>query len=129
MTHLKTDKALTKVFSKYANFTDVFSPKLAVKFSKYIKINNYAIELVNDWQIPYSPIYSLSPVELETLKIYIKNNLANSFIRPFKFFIRAPFFFNKKLNKSLRLCIDYYGLNNLTRKNWYPLFLVGKLLD
>ena len=46
--HLKVDKAPIKVFSKYADFTDVFSLKLAIKLLKHMKINNYIIELVDD---------------------------------------------------------------------------------
>ena len=42
-------------------------------------------------------------MELETLKVDIENNLANSFIRPFKSSIEAFIFFNKKWDWSLRL--------------------------
>ncbi len=80
-------------------------------------INNHSNELVDDQQPPYGPIYSLGPVELETLKAYIENNLANSFIRPSKSPARAPILFDKKPDGSLRLCIDYQSLNNLTIKN------------
>ncbi len=127
--HLKADEASTKVPSKYADFTDVFSPKLAVELLEYIEINDHAIELVDDQQPPYGPIYSLGPVELETLKAYIKNNLANDFIRPSKSPAKAPILFDKNSDGSLRLCVDYQGLNNLIIKNWYPLPLVGESLD
>ena len=63
----------------------------------------------------------------ETLKAYIENNLANGFIKFFKSSIRVSIFFDKKPDGSLRLYIDYQGLNNLTIKNWYPLSLVEKL--
>ena len=46
--HLKADEAPSKVFSKYANFADVFLLKLAIELPKHTKINNYAIELVDD---------------------------------------------------------------------------------
>ena len=46
--HLKVDKAPTKVLSKYADFANVFSPKLVVELLGHIKINNHAIELVDD---------------------------------------------------------------------------------
>ena len=127
--HQKANEASTEVPSKYADFVDVFSPKLATKLLEHIRINNHAIELVDDWQPPYDPIYSLGPMELETLKAYIENNLANGFIRPSKSPAGAPILFDKKPNGSLRLCIDYQGLNNLTIKNWYPLPLVRKSLD
>ncbi len=127
--HQKADEAPTKVPSEYADFADVFSPKLAAELSEHNKINDYAIELVDDQQPPYGPIYNLGPVKLETLKAYIENNLASGFIRPSKSPAGAPILFDKKLDSSLRLCIDYQGLNNLTIKSWYPLPLVGELLN
>ncbi len=68
-------------------------------------------------------------MKLEILKAYIKNNLANDFIRPSNSPARAPILFDKKLDSSLRLCVDYQGLNNLIIKNWYPLLLVNESLD
>ena len=62
------EEALTKVSDKYVNFADVFSLDLASKFPKHTGINEHAIELVNSQQSPYKPIYSLGPVEWETLK-------------------------------------------------------------
>ncbi len=115
--HLKADEALTEVPNEYADFADVFSPKLAAELPEHTGINDHAIELVDDRQPPYGPIYSLKPVELETLKAYIENNLASGFIRPFKSSAGAPILFDKKPDGSLRLCVDYQGLNNLTIKN------------
>ena len=46
--HLKANEASTKVSSKYADFADVFLPKLAAKLPKHMKINNYAIGLIDD---------------------------------------------------------------------------------
>ncbi len=115
--------------SEYADFTDIFFPKLAVELLEHTGINNHAIELLDNWQPPYGPIYSLESVELQILKTYIKNNLANGFIRSSKSPTEASIFFDKKPDGSLRLCVDYQGLNNLTIKNWYPLPLVGESLD
>lgn len=47
--HLKADKALIKVPSKYVDFIYVFSQKFTIKLPKYIEINNHTIELGNDW--------------------------------------------------------------------------------
>ncbi len=127
--HLKADNTFTKVPSEYADLADVFSPRLAAKFPELPVINDHAIGLVDDWQLPYGPIYSLEPMELETLKAYIENNLASGFIRPFKSPAGVPIIFDKKPDGSLRLCVDYRGLNNLTIKNRYPLPLVGELFD
>ncbi len=92
-------------------------------------INEHAIELIERKQLPYEPIYALSPVELETLKTYIEIHLKTGFIRPFKPPARASILFDKKLDGSLRLYVDYRGFNNLTIKNRYPLPLIDEFLD
>ena len=114
---LKANKAPTTVPTKYSNYTDVFSSELAAKLPEHTGINNHAIELEDGKQPSYGPIYSLGPVELETLKAYIKTNLANGFIRPFKSPAGAPILFDRKPDGSLCLCVNYCGLNNLTIKN------------
>ncbi len=68
-------------------------------------------------------------MELEILKTYIENNLANNFINPSKSSIGGLIFFNKKPNKNLRLCINYQDLNTLTIKNRYLLLFIEKSLD
>ena len=55
--------------------------------------------------------------------------MANEFIRPSKTPAKAPILFDHKSDGSLRLCVDYQGLNNLTIKNRYPLPLIGESLD
>ena len=123
------NEAPTSILTEYSNFADVFFPELVSKLPEHIGINNHAIKLVNDWQPPYGPIYSLGPVELETLKTHIETNLKNSFIRPSKSPAGASILINKKLDGSLRLCVDYWGLNNVIIKNQYPLPLVRKSLN
>ena len=124
------EEAPTKVLAEYSDFADVFSADLASELPEHTGINNHAIELVERCQQPpYGPIYILGPVELETLKAYIETNLVNGFIRPSKSPAGAPILFDRKSDGSLRFCVDYRGLNNLTIKNRYPLPLIGELLD
>ncbi len=127
--YLKANETPSEVSGKYADFVDFFSPKLAAELLEYTGINDHTIKLVDDHQPPYDPIYSLRAMELEILKAYIENNLASGFIKPFKSAAGAPILFDKKPDSSLRLCMDYQGLNNLTIKDRYPLPLVGKSLD
>ena len=105
---LIAEEAPTKVPAEYSDFADVFSPNLASELPEHTGINNNAIKLVNGCQQPpYGPIYSLGPVELETLKAYIVTNLVNGFIKPSKSPAGAPILFDRKSDGSLRLCIDY----------------------
>uniref|UniRef100_A0A669CB49 Gypsy retrotransposon integrase-like protein 1 n=1 Tax=Oreochromis niloticus TaxID=8128 RepID=A0A669CB49_ORENI len=55
---------------------------------------------------------------------YINESLAAGLIRPSSSPVAAGFFFVAKKDKSLRPCIDYRGLNNITIKNKYPLPLL-----
>ena len=41
----------------------------------------------------------------------------------------VPVLFVKKKDSSLQLCVDYRGLNRLTRKDRYPISLITDLLD
>lgn len=58
------------------------------------------------------------------MKNYIKESLASGIIRPSTSIIGAGFFFVKTKDKSLRPCIDYRGLNQITIENKYPLPLI-----
>ena len=64
------------------------------KFLENIGINKHAIELEEDKQPLFRLIYSLDPIELETLKTYIKTNLANNFIRSSKSPVGIPILFD-----------------------------------
>ena len=56
----------------------------------------------------------------------MKTNLANGVIRPSKSPAGALILFIQKKDGSFWLCVNYWGLNNLTMKNQYPLPLIGK---
>ena len=123
------DKAPTEVPAEYSDYSDVFLAENAMELPENTGMNEHAIELEEGKQPPFGPIYSLGPVELETLKTYIETNLANGFIQSSKSPAGAPILFNRKPDGSLCLCVDYWGLNNITIKNQYPLPLIGELLD
>ena len=111
---------------KYTDYTNVFSPDSATELPEHTGINNHPINLIDDKQPPYGPIYSLGSIELETLKTYIETNLANGFIRPSKSPADTPILFIRKKDGSFWLFVNYRDLNNLTIKNRYPLSLIGE---
>ena len=96
---------------------------------EYTEINIYAIDLEKGKQPPYRPIYSLAPVELETLKTYIKTHLKTGFIQTSQSPTNATILFDKKPDGSFRLCIDYWGFNYLMIKNRYLVLLIGESLN
>ena len=65
---LPFEKASTKVLAEYSDYSNIFSAKNAAEFPKNTRINKYIIKLEKSKQPSFGPIYSLRPVELETLK-------------------------------------------------------------
>ena len=102
MASLLTKKVI--ILNKYSDFSDVFLEKKALVLLEQTELNKYTIKLKRDKQLSYRPIYSLSSVQLETLKMYIKTYLKTGFIWSSKFPVDAPIFFDKKPDDSLCLC-------------------------
>ena len=101
------DKASTGVPADYFDYSNVFLAENIVELPKNIGINKHAIKLEGGKQSSFRFIYNLRPVKLETLKTYIKINLANSFIRLSKSSTGAFILFDKKPDGSFRFCVDY----------------------
>lgn len=117
--------AVPKIYHQYA---DVFSKQNADKLPPHRPYDHH-IPLKDGTTPPFGPIYSLSEVELKTLKEYLDENLEKGFIRPSESPAAAPILFVKKKDGTLRLCVDYRRINNITIKNRYPLPLIPELLD
>jgi len=123
-----TEPDLLLVPEEYHEFADVFSKKEAYKLPPHRHYDHH-IPLEEGAVPPYGPIYPLSPEELKVLREYIQKHLGTQWIRHSQSPCSAPVLFTKKPDGTLRLCIDYRGLNKLTIKNRYPLPLIGELLE
>lgn len=113
---------------EFADFKDVFRKKSADILPDHRSFD-LGIDLMPGAQAPFMPMYPIPPIEVATLNNYIDENLAKGFIVPSKSPAGAPAIFVAKKDGTLRLCIDYKGLNKVTVKNRYPLPLVNDLLD
>lgn len=126
---IEQDKPLTEIAMKYTDIVEVLSSDLRMELSYYSEINKYAIKLIEGKSFCYNAIYSLNPVKLETVKIYIETYLKTEFIYLFKPLIETRKLFNKKLDRSSRLYVNYQGLKNCTIKNYHLLPLIKELLN
>jgi hypothetical protein len=66
---------------------------------------------------------------MRALKDYIDTNEKRGWIRASTSPAGAPIHFVKKKDGSLRLCVDYRQLNDITIKDRMPLPLIGESLD
>jgi hypothetical protein len=90
---------------------------------------DHAIPMEPGTKPPFGPIYQLSETELKALKEYIDENLKKGFIRPSQSPCGSPILFVPKKDGTLRLCVDYRGLNGITIKDRYPLPLINEIYD
>src|SRR6266436_8420077 len=90
---------------------------------------NYIINL-KEGKVPLNlPIYNLSYKELKILREYLNSLMEKGWIRPSKSLVGALILFIPKLDRTIRLYIDYRGLNKAIIKNYYLLLLISKILD
>jgi hypothetical protein len=73
--------------------------------------------------------YRMAPTELAELKLQIAELQQKGYIRPSSSPWGAPVLFVTKKDGSMRMCIDYRSLNEVTIKNKYPLPQIDDLFD
>ncbi|KAG6326193.1 hypothetical protein ID866_12896 [Astraeus odoratus] len=119
---------LSSIPPEYHDFADVFSKAKAMELPLHCDFN-LKIDLEEGASPPLGTIYSLSPSELEALRTFLDEHLSYRFIRQSKSAHGAPVLFVKKKDGSLCLCVNYCGLNKISKKDQYPLPLISDLLD
>jgi len=119
---------LSNISSKYHEFANVFSKTKAETLPPHCPYD-LKINLEEGTQSPVGPIYSLSASEQEALKEFIEENLNTDFIQLTSSLHSALVLFIKKKDGSLCLCVDFYSLNHISKKDHYPLLLISDLLD
>ena len=77
---------------------------------------------------PWGPLYRITRNKLLILQKTLNELLNKGFIRANNSPAKAPVLFAKK-KRGLRFYIDYRGLNNITKKNQYPLPLIKETLS
>ena len=87
------------------------------------------INMQEDTSPLFETIYDLSEPKLEALGTYLADNLEKGFIQSSKSLVGPPILFVKKKDGSLRMCVDYRGINKTMVCNRYPLPLIAELLD
>jgi ribonuclease HI len=89
----------------------------------------FAIDLVPGTAPIAKRPYRMAAPELAELKKQLDELLQKGYIRPSSSPWGAPVLFVKKKDGSMRLCVDYRALNEVTIKNKYPLPRIDDLFD
>lgn len=111
---------LDSVPPQYHDLAAAFSKTKALSLPPH-QPYDCAIGLLGGATLPTSRLYSLSKPEQSAMENYIRDSLASGIIRPSSSPVGASFFFVEKKDGSPRPCIDFRGLNKITKKNAYLL--------
>ena len=124
----KNIDSATLLLKLYTAFLNVFFRKEADTLLKH-EPYDHTIYLKEDTQAPAFTLYSMSCDEALKLRWYLDENLSKEFIRVSRSDAAAPVLFMKKPEGGLHFCVDYWGLNVITVKNWYSLPLISETLN
>ena len=120
------DAYVEELLKEFSDVTDVSDEDLPLPGKRDIE---HEIELEPGASPVAQQMYRLSYEEKAELKKQILELLRKGFIRPSKSPFGAPILFVPKKNGKMRMCIDYRGLNRITKKNRCPLPRIDELLD
>ena len=84
--------------------------------------------IIVDQPISKAP-FRMARIELKELKTQFDELLQKGFIRLSVSPRRAPILFVKKKDRTLRLCLDFWELNQITIKKKYPFPRMDDLFD
>ncbi len=119
--------AIAIIFKEYQKYKILFEKESDQKTLLKHQSWNHEIKLVDDKKLTKQFIYSLLTEKLDALWQYLKKNMWKEFIRESQSSAEYSILFVSKLNESLKLCVDYRALNNITIKNSYSLSLIAEL--
>ena len=108
-------------------YPDVFPDELLGKPSD--RDIEFAIEVIPGTNPIFKKHYRMTRPELVELKRQLDDLIEKKFIRPSVSPWGSPILFAKKSDGTLRLCIDYRALNQVTIKNKYPLPRINDLFE
>ncbi|GBG80463.1 hypothetical protein CBR_g30926 [Chara braunii] len=118
-----TDPRITKLLDAYG---DIFEAPHGVVLDRPI---HQEIILEAGAVPPRGCIYRMSQEELSVLRAQLDDLLKKGWIRPSSSPYDVPVLFIRKMNKDLRLCIDYRKLNTQTVKNVGPVSRIDDLVE
>lgn len=123
----------TKLPPEYLPWEKVFDRKEAAKLPVHRLGIDHRIEILpnekgQEPQLPWGPMYNMSREQLLVLRKTLTDLLDKGFIRVSNSPAAAPVLFVKKPGGGLRFCVDYRALNDMTKKDRYPLPLIRETL-
>jgi len=126
---IKSNLAIVEIFKEYQKYKILFEKESDQETLLKHQSWDHEIKLINDKKLTKQFIYSLLTEKLDALQQYLKENMRKEFIKELQSSTKYSILSISKSNESLKLCVDYRVLNNITIKNSYSLSLISELQD
>lgn len=128
----KTAKTLTDpktvVPEEYHEFLDVFSKKASDTLTPHSKYDHQIRLLEGYRHHGHSSLSKMSEAKLQFIKKYLEEHLKKGFIDASNAPCSSPIMLAAKPGGGIRFCVDYRKLNELTKKDAYPIPLIEETL-
>jgi len=108
------------------DFDDLFQPPRGVPPPGE---HDFGIHTDPTAKIPHRQPYRMTQSKRKEFEVQIKKLLANGWVMDSHSHYAAPIIFVKSPDTTLRMLVDYRGLNTITAKDRYPLPYIEDLLD
>jgi hypothetical protein len=132
LSHTPTGEELCPLCNKYSDYIVTFIAMYEMHPTLSLK-TGCDMEFVIELKPGTTPIsrrsYQMLPNELAELKTQLQDHHEKGFIRPSSSPWGCLAIFVKKKDQTLRMCVDYRPLNEVTIKNKYPLPRIDILFD
>ncbi|GBG77990.1 hypothetical protein CBR_g25923 [Chara braunii] len=125
----QTDAPLVSCPPEIQQVVDQYADLMQEPFGLPNRPTKHHIELLPGAVPPKGRIYRMSPAELEELRKQLETLTSKGWISPSTSEFGVPVLFVPIGNGEFRMCIDYRGLNKITRKSIVPLPRIDDLLD
>ncbi|GBG80335.1 hypothetical protein CBR_g30703 [Chara braunii] len=125
----QTDAPSTPCPPEIQQVVDQYVDMMQEPFGLPSRPTKHRIELLPGAVPPKGRIYKMSPAELEELRRQLETLTSKGWITPNTSEFGALVLFVPKGSGEFRMCIDYRGLNKITRKSTEPLPRIDDLLD
>ena len=118
----------TVVLKEYHEFLDVFSKEASNTLSPHSKYNHQIRLLEGYKDHGNSPLSKMSESKLQFVKKFLEEHLKKGFIETSSAFCSSRIMLAAKPGGGIRFCVDYRHLNELTKKDAYPIPLIKETL-
>ena len=119
---------MKKIFDCLKHLSQLFDFKKTKKLLSH-RFYDHKIEFIANFKnLSKSKVYFLLVRKLETFQKKFKKNLKKNFINSSNASFASSILFVVKSNETLRLCVNYRELNQITKRNVYSISLIEKTL-